>query len=149
MLERKGLEHCHGGGTVVHQTNWSLACRPLHNFELRSRRAASQGDDWKVVVHPTNSFAFILLSSDKPVVQIGAVGWGPGWSWFGISSDTKATGDQLRISAPMEIGGQKPTLSLDVKSEGHRNRCLRVHSERQQGCADSPDRRLGQRTSRQ
>src|SRR5271157_2735061 len=81
---------------------------------------AADGDDWKVVVHPSNSFAFNLLSSDKSVLQIGAACWGPGWSWIGISSDTKATGDQLRISAPMEIGGQKPTISLDVKSEGPR-----------------------------
>ncbi len=81
---------------------------------------AADGDGWKVVVHPSNSFAFNLLSSDKPVLQIGAVGWGPGWSWIGISSDTKATGDQFRISAPLEIGGQKPTISLDVQSAGPR-----------------------------
>ena len=72
------------------------------------------------MVHPSNSFAFNLLSSDKSVLHIGAGGWGPGWSWIGISADTKATGDQLSISAPMEIGGQKPTISLDLKSAGRR-----------------------------
>jgi hypothetical protein len=54
------------------------------------------------------------------VLRIGAVGWGPGWSWIGISSDTKATGDQFSISAPLEIGGRKPTIHLDVKSAGPR-----------------------------
>jgi len=82
---------------------------------------AAEGDDWKVLIHPGNSFAFNILAGDKSVLQIGAAGWGVNWSpWIGISSNKKATGDQLRITAPMEIGGQKPTISLNVKSDGPR-----------------------------
>ena len=78
---------------------------------------AADGNDWKILVHPTNSFFLNVLSNNKSVLQIGAGGWGPGWSpWIGINSDAKARGDQFSISAPMEIGGQRPIISLDVKS---------------------------------
>ena len=75
---------------------------------------AAEGD-WKVLVDPNNSFHFTLLSRDKAVLQAGTGGWGPNWSWFAIGSSQKAAADQLNISSPLEIHGQKAAISLNVK----------------------------------
>jgi hypothetical protein len=87
--------------------------------------SGAQADEWKVLIHPGNSFQFHVLANGKSVLQIGAAGWGPGWSpWVNISSDTKATGDELKISAALEIGLQKPTIGLVVNSAGPRKAVL-------------------------
>ncbi|MEI8194587.1 MAG: hypothetical protein WCI73_01625 [Phycisphaerae bacterium] len=78
------------------------------------------GAEWKVLIHPNNSFQFNILAGEKAVVTAGTTGWGPNWSWLALESNQKATADELSISTPMAIGGQKPTISLQVKTHGPR-----------------------------
>ncbi len=82
--------------------------------------APASAADWKVVVNPDNSFGFRIVAGDEVVLTAGTVGWGPNWSWVSIGSDKKATGDQLSIAAPIDIGGQKSNIALEVKSGGPR-----------------------------
>jgi hypothetical protein len=70
------------------------------------------------LVHPGNSFAFHVIAGDKTVFDLGATGWGPNWSWFGISSNAKGTGDSFKIGSPIDIGGQRANLGLTVRSLG-------------------------------
>ena len=73
----------------------------------------SRADDWKILVNSDNSFGFRVLHGDDAVLNLNTVGWGPNWAWFAIGSDQKATGDELSIAAPVEIGAlQRP---LDVE----------------------------------
>ncbi len=76
--------------------------------------STANADDWKMLINPSNSFAFDILNGDKTVLHPSTGGWGPNWAWFSLSSQQRATGDELNISTVMAIGKQKPTIGLKV-----------------------------------
>jgi Integrase core domain len=92
------------------------------------------GDDWNVLVHPSNSFRFRRLPRDRPVLPIGAAGWGSGWAlWIGISSDTNGKferwhktlkGDGIRVLTPLSLDDARQIVADYVT----RSNTVRLHS---------------------
>jgi hypothetical protein len=62
-----------------------------------------------------------MRCADRIALQLGLTGWGPGWSWFSLNSRQKGTGDRLNIAAPLNIGGNRARMGLNVTADGSRS----------------------------
>ena len=65
-------------------------------------RAEEPSSDWRALVSPDNSLAFMFLRGDERVCSVSLGGWGPNWGWVGLSSNEKANGEELVLTTPFE-----------------------------------------------
>ena len=85
---------------------WALsmsAVAALGSLFITPFFADEQKDDWRAMVSPDNSLAFMFLRGNDRVFSISLGGWGPNWGWVGIGSNEKATGDEFVVTAPFEV----------------------------------------------
>ncbi len=78
----------------------------------------AQNGQWMVLISPDNSFNFDIYRDGQPVASISAFGWGPNWGWRGFGAKTRATGDELNVSAPFEANkaaGEILNVALNAK----------------------------------
>ena len=64
--------------------------------------AEEQNSDWRALITPDNSLAFMFLRGDEHVFSISLGGWGPNWGWVGLGSTEKAGGNELVLTTPFE-----------------------------------------------
>ncbi len=65
--------------------------------------AVAENADWRALVSPDNSLAFMFLRGNERVFSISLGGWGPQWGWVGFGSTEKASGDEFVVTAPFEV----------------------------------------------
>ena len=106
--------------------------------------AEEQNNDWRAVVSPDNSLAFMFLRGDERVFSISLGGWGPQWGWVGFGSHEKARGEELAAHRPVRseqgpgTGHHDQTAHLEERRQGD---FLPLRAFRRQGRApDHADR---------
>ena len=85
---------------------WSLSVSAvvvLAGLFVTPLRAEEPSSDWRALVSPDNSLAFMFLRGDERVFSVSLGGWGPNWGWVGFGSNEKASGDELVLTAPFEV----------------------------------------------
>ena len=76
----------------------ALAC-----LALSFAGPACAQDPWAALLSPENSLNFGFLKGDQPVFHVNLGGWGPRWSWVGLESHEKATGEKFSTTAPFVV----------------------------------------------
>src|SRR5208282_5979976 len=76
----------------------AVSCNPF----ITPLSAGEQNSDWRALVSPDNSLAFLFLRGDAHVFSISLGGWGPNWGWVGLGSKEKADGDEFVLATPFE-----------------------------------------------
>ena len=114
-----------------------LSCRAvlvslvLLALSVSPARAETQGT-WSAVVAPDNSLAFSFTKDQSPVFRLGMTGWGPNWSWVGLSAKDKAQGDRLRTTATFVVDksrGQVIQIKFQAQKSGPRQITFRYDLE--------------------
>jgi hypothetical protein len=85
--------------------------------------SAQEKGEWRVLPSPDNSLSLLFFQGNDHVFSTGITGWGPNWSWLGISSSQKATGEVLEMTVPVVVNkaaGQTITLRQQVRKTGPR-----------------------------
>ena len=49
-----------------------------------------------------NSFKFTFYKDQKPVANLGIIGWGPNWAWRGLEAKQRTQGDELNATTVLE-----------------------------------------------
>ncbi len=63
---------------------------------------------WSALIYPQESFSFRMMDGMRPVLELHAGGWGPGWAWALLSSQKKAPpGGDLDFTAPFVVNRQR------------------------------------------
>jgi hypothetical protein len=62
---------------------------------------------WTALIDPDNSLSFHFLHNDQPVFRLAPGGWGPRWSWVGMSARQKAENERLSVRFPFVANKDK------------------------------------------
>ena len=95
---------------------WSIA-----GPQTGENHPAEQNNDWQVVISKANSYDFVLLRGNQRIWNTSLIVSGPGWKNVPLQSHEKATGDDLQLSAPLEVNkadGQVIILNTRVWKSG-------------------------------
>ncbi|MGA2033047.1 MAG: hypothetical protein ABSG68_12375 [Thermoguttaceae bacterium] len=119
------------------QAVWKRATRPVGFVALAVfssitilpvAAAVAAEDTWQALVAPDNSLSLNFLHRQTAVFRLGLGGWGPNWSWVGLSSQDKAQGDKLTIQIPFVVNrasGQVIDIKFQAWKSGPRQLCFR------------------------
>ena len=127
---------------------WALsmsAVAALGSLFITPFFADEQKDDWRAMVSPDNSLAFMFLRGNDRVFSISLGGWGPNWGWVGIGSNEKATGDEFVVTAPFEVNKAQGQVIVVQAARVAKRRQRDIHPirafRRQGRSSDHADRR--------
>jgi len=86
---------------------------------------AMAAEQWGALVAPRNSLEFDFVRDETPVFRLGLAGWGPNWSWVGLSATEKAVGDNLATAVPFVVNKANGEV-IDIKFQAWRNSARQV-----------------------
>jgi hypothetical protein len=92
---------------------------------LLTAAGAIGAEPWAAVMSPKNSLEFGFVKDETPVFKIALGGWGPNWSWVGLSSKQKADGDKLVASVPF-VAGKAAGEVIDIKFQASKGSARQV-----------------------
>ena len=81
--------------------------------------------EWSIIASPSNSLDFMGFEDNRSILRFGTVGWGPGWSWTGMSSKAKAVDGVLNAEVPFKTGGKLIDVRIKVSKVGPRQIAFR------------------------
>jgi hypothetical protein len=82
-----------------------------------------EGTTWRAIVAPDNALNFMFTKGDRLLFRSNLGGWGPNWSWVGLSSSEKAKGSELVLQTRFvvnEKAGQVIHIKQRVWKSGER-----------------------------
>src|SRR5271157_1535911 len=106
MTDLNGKTRCAVRSTMGRWLKWSFSISVvavLGSLFIVPLSAEERNGDWRALVSPDNSLAFMFLRGSERVFSISLGGWGPQWAWIGLGSNEKASGEEFVLTAPFEV----------------------------------------------
>ena len=85
--------------------------------------AQAQAQAWQAAISPNNSLDFGILCGGQARMGIALAGWGPKWSYKGLSAKDKAVDGVLTCKVPFVVdqaGGQVIDVTFQARQSGPR-----------------------------
>lgn len=101
---------------------WSHAGPQTNDFH--PPLSESQKNDWQVVISHENSFDFVFFRGTQRIFTTSLIGADTQWTRVKLQSNEKAAGDELLLTAPMEVNkfdGQVIAIKQRVWKSGDKD----------------------------